>query len=367
MASIVCGSTVVGRMLRVAALVAATVGLLLVTGVIGTPDSEASEEVEPFTFVVLPDTQGYTASAANEAIMGQQTRWIRDYRSDLNTAFVAQVGDLVESHPSDPMWQRASKHMSVLDDAGIPNAVLPGNHDMDVNTGEAAKFDQYFPPSRYTRSSWTPSTARYGGHLGQDVYGDDPLDRRNKDSFSVFSAGGMDFLVLSLEYEAPDYALAWAEKVIANNPDRRIIVSMHDFIDTDDRRGDFNTRKDAGINAAPAIWDKLIFPHCNVFMVVNGHWTSRTDPTQGEGRRTDVNACGKPVHQLLSNYQGRPHGGDGWLRYYTFDPSNDTISARTYSPYLQRYETDADSQFTLRYSMTSPDMTSDATLSSVRR
>ena len=236
--------------------------------------------------MVLPDTQAYTLSDAHEFIVGQQTRWIRDYRADLNTAFVAQVGDLVESHPSDPMWQRASTHLKVLDDAGIPNAVLPGNHDMDVATGEAAKFDEYFPPSRYERSAWTPSTSQYGGYLGQNLYGPDPVDRGNKDSFSVFSAGGMHFLVLSLEYEAPDDALAWAQKVIDNNPDRRVIVSTHGFIDTDDRRGSFTTRTDPGTNSAPQIWDKLIFPNCNIFMVVNGHWTSRTDPTDGEGRRT---------------------------------------------------------------------------------
>ncbi len=352
MAAMVWGTTATGRLIRLAVLAAITVPLLLVFT--RSPSSEAASPSEPFTFVVLPDTQSYTLSETDEFIVGQQTRWIRDYRADLNTAFVAQVGDLVESHPSDPMWQRASVHMKVLDDAGIPNAVLPGNHDMNVATGEAAKFDEYFPPSRYQRSAWTPSTSQYGGYLGQDLYGPDPVDRGNKDSFSIFSAGGMNFLVLSLEYEAPDYAIEWAQKVIDNHPDRRVIVSTHGFIDTDDRRGSFTTRTDPGINSAPKIWDKLIFPNCNIFMVVNGHWTSRSDKTDGEGQRTDANACGTPVHQLLSNYQGRPEGGEGWLRYYTFDPAEDTISARTYSPYLGEYETDDDSEFTLPYPMSTP-------------
>lgn len=355
MGSRVWGSTRAGWALRLLVVAAMAAAALVVTGALDSTPSEAADDALPFTFVVLPDTQGYTASEADHVIMGQQTQWIRDERTTLNTAFVAQVGDLVESHPSDPMWQRASTHMQVLDDAGIPNAVLPGNHDMNVNTGEAFKYDEYFSPSRYAGATWTPSTASYGGYLGQNLYGADPVDRGNKDNFSLFTAGGMDFLVLSLEYEAPDYALAWAQQVIDNNPDRRVIVSMHDFVDTDSKRGEFNTRTDPGINAAPQIWDKLIFPNCNIFMVVSGHWTSRSDGTQGEGRRTDPNACGKPVHQVLSNYQGRPHGGDGWLRYYTFDPKTDTISAKTYSPYLTEYETDADSQFTLDYPMSSPD------------
>ena len=35
----------------------------------------------------------------------------------------------------------------------------------------------------------------------------------------------------------------------------------------------------------------------------------------------------------------------------TFSPANDTISFKTYSPTLNQFETDADSQFTLPYDM----------------
>ena len=39
------------------------------------------------------------------------------------------------------------------------------------------------------------------------------------------------------------------------------------------------------------------------------------------------------------------------MRYYTFSPSNNVIRAFTYSPWLNKYERDADSQFTLPYDM----------------
>ena len=55
-------------------------------------------------------------------------------------------------------------------------------------------------------------------------------------------------------------------------------------------------------------------------MVVNGHYP-------GEGRRTDLNDCGQPVHQVLMDYQSRINGGDGWLRYFTFKPSENKIYA----------------------------------------
>ena len=79
-------------------------------------------------------------------------------------------------------------------------------------------------------------------------------------------------------------------------------------------------------------------------MVVNGHYP-------GEGRLTSNNSCGQPVHQVLTDYQSRANGGDGWLRYYTFKPATNTIEATTYSPKLGTFETDATSQFTLAYDM----------------
>ena len=42
-----------------------------------------------------------------------------------------------------------------------------------------------------------------------------------------------------------------------------------------------------------------------------------------------------------------PNGGDGWLRYYTFDPAAGTMTRRrTYSPKLGTFGSDADSAFT---------------------
>jgi hypothetical protein len=89
-------------------------------------------------------------------------------------------------------------------------------------------------------------------------------------------------------------------------------------------------------------------PNCNVFMVIMGH-------EHFEARRTDLNDCGQPVFQLLADYQARANGGDGWLRYYTFEPSQNQIEAYTYSPTrnggLGEFETDDDSRFTLDWPM----------------
>ncbi len=51
--------------------------------------------------------------------------------------------------------------------------------------------------------------------------------------------------------------------------------------------------------------------------------------------------------ELLSDYQEFSDGGAGWLRILKFDPARGEIRVRTYSPWLDRYERDRNSEFAL--------------------
>ncbi|MFE7651268.1 metallophosphoesterase, partial [Streptomyces phaeoluteigriseus] len=321
---------------RALAVVGATV--MLVGALVPAVASAADET---FTIVVLPDTQGYTVSSTYEQTMAAQTQWIVDSRAQLNTKFVIQVGDLVESWPNVNHWERASRYMKTLDDAGVPNSVLPGNHDLDITTGESSTYDSYFPPSRYSAASWNSPTVSYGGYLGQNQFGPDGIDRKNKDSYSLLTVGDTKLLLLSLEFESPAYTLAWAQRVLDAHPDRKVILATHGFINTGGTRATHVIRTDVTPVSAVTLWNDFVSQNCSIFLVVNGHWH---DGDIGEARRTDPNSCGTPVHQILSNYQSRANGGDGWLRYYTFDPAAGTVDAFTSSPTLQQYETDAGSR-----------------------
>ena len=95
-----------------------------------------------------------------------------------------------------------------------------------------------------------------------------------------------------------------------------------------------------------AIYNKLkIYP--NFILFVCGH----IHQTDGEARRSDV-YNGNTVHTLLSDYQGRTGGGNGLLRIYEFDPLANKLSVKTFSPYTNTFETDADSQFDLDINLT---------------
>ena len=59
------------------------------------------------------------------------------------------------------------------------------------------------------------------------------------------------------------------------------------------------------------------------------------------------------VLEMLTDYQGLPNGGDGWLRWLKFVLAENKIQVRTYSPFLNKENTDPDETLSLDYGMTS--------------
>ena len=124
--------------------------------------------------------------------------------------------------------------MDILDNAGVAQQPGLGNHDM--GSGENFSFyDQYFPPSRYN----SPANPWYAGWLGEET---GQVQRLNKDNYELFSAGGVDFLIVHLEIDMPTYATAWANTIIDRYPDRVAIVSTHAFLNTSNARGTARSR-----------------------------------------------------------------------------------------------------------------------------
>ena len=123
---------------------------------------------DEFTIVVLPDTQHYVDQDAARALYyTEQTQWIAKQGSlpphDLDIAFVSHLGDITE-HFDDPLFefesQRADAAMDILDGAGIPNGVSPGNHDL----GSAAATSNFFDVS--SRRAATTSLPTRGMRAG---------------------------------------------------------------------------------------------------------------------------------------------------------------------------------------------------------
>jgi len=269
-----------------------------------------------FTIAVLPDTQMYTES--HPAIFDQQAQWIVNNAQSQNIVFVAQLGDLTNDWGTTSQWQNAEHSMNIIRDSGIPYSVVPGNHDLNFSAGDATYFNNYFPYTEFTGYSW------YGGHYPSSS---------DTSSYELFSAMGQDFVVLNVVCTPAleSAAESWANSILTTYSNRQAIVITHGYIDTD---GTYETS--SNVDGAK-IWNNIVKSHSNVIMVLCGHMHNGCSGSMYHNTATGVN--GNTVYQILTDFQDCSNGGNGWLRLYKFYPATNTVSAITYSPYLNQYNT----------------------------
>ena len=302
-----------------------------------------------FSLIAIPDTQFYSENAnhnggATVAFYNAQTQWIVDNRATRNIAFVSHMGDIVQNGDlleaewlnADGAMRKIENQSTTLRAFGIPWGGAPGNHDQSPNadaSGTTTFFNQYFGSSRFAGRNY------YGGHFGT----------KNNNNYELFSASGLDFIVLHLEYDTRSQAsyqavLDWANALLQAYPNRRAIVTSHYTVNTGNPAS-FSTQGSNIYNALKA--------NPNLFLMLGGH-------VNGEGRRSDFNAAtGKTVYSILQDYQDITNGGNGFLRIYTFSPASGTINVESYSPTLGRAVNASDSvpswttAYTLPYVMQS--------------
>lgn len=288
-----------------------------------------------FTLIGLPDTQYYTSgkNGGSPEIFKRQTEWIVANKDALNIVYTAHLGDCVDDGDLvEASWQAADTAMGYLEDPlatnllhGIPFGLTVGNHDQSPNgnpDGTTNYFNQYFGADRFSGRGY------YGGHYGSN----------NDNHYDLFNASGLDFIAIHLEYDpTPDaQVMAWADSLLQVYSTRRAIIISHYIIGTGNP-GPLGPQGQV-IHAA--------FKHNpNVFLLLCAH-------VYGEGQRSDIYNS-HTVHTLLADYQHRPNGGNGWLRIMEFSPVKNEIRVKTYSPWLDQWETDSNSQFTLSYDMQS--------------
>ncbi len=285
---------------------------------------------EPFSVIVLPDTQYYTNKQSDGAnnTYRKQMQWIIDHQAQENIRFVIHVGDITHNNRVSE-WTIADGAHAMLDAADIPYSVVTGNHDYLVDgtfKRGGSLFNDYFSPARFAGKAW------YGGAFGSG----------GLNNVTYFSYGDLDFMVLSVEYAPRKDSLCEAEGIIAQHPNHQVIIATHCYTT---RGGGFARGcPDAKYNAIGAaggsIWDELVSRHSNVFLVLCGHiGGSEYGARQG--------LAGHLVHEILVDYQfeaecglsspnlctnhcrtGTYHG-NGWLRQLVFHPRAGRIDAKT--------------------------------------
>ena len=296
-----------------------------------------------FSLVMIPDTQSMIEIDSN-TMFREMTSWVADQADVLDIEFVTHVGDIVEHGDDRSEWLRADAAMDNLDGV-VPYSTTVGNHDYAERNNKAsstANYEEFFGPGRFSGYSW------YGGS-----------DPDGTNHYQIFQAGGHTFLHLSLEWEAPVAVLDWAAGVLAAHPDLPTIITTHAYLwDNPNAEGrstitqsvDSSGNPYAGASSGEEIYQALVHPYPQVFMVLNGHFHMAPDGEDGEYHQVSTNAAGLPVYEMLADYQTWANGGNGWLRLIQFIPGGgagnlDRIRVRTFSPVLNQWQSDANSQF----------------------
>jgi GNAT superfamily N-acetyltransferase len=374
--------------------------------------SNQGAAAERFQIAMIPDTQNYVdythqsavgfAFDASEQFIAQMA-WIaeRSRARGGDIAFVASVGDVWQHQslaidpahegrglgrleksffgdhfaPTEAVFEveipKAIEGYALIDSARIPFGVAPGNHDYDAMwnvVGFAPNFEK--PRSELTFTPEDIGMLHIGGLDNfRSAFGDDTPFFENKDwyvasfrgganSAQVFEGGGYRFLHFALEMSPDDEVLAWAQTVIDAHPDHPTIISTHDYLDRHGRRRanpivDLARVDPDHHNTADQIFEKLIAPNDQIFLVLCGHH-------HGQALRIDRNEAGHAVIQILADYQDRgqsgldagqprdeffggPVGiGDGWFRLLDFDlgAERPRLSVRTYSSHYETYSID---------------------------
>ncbi len=289
----------------------------------------------------ITDTQ-YLSESYPEVYAGLVS-WIADNAPEHKIAFASHTGDLVQNWVDPDQnedrarreFERASAIEGILDEAGVPNSVLPGNHDNKRGV-TSELFNEYFPPSRHADESW------YGGSIAPDD---------NSASYSTFETAGAEFLMLSLPYAYGERELAWAEGVVAAHPDRNVVISTHEHVTPKTLEvGALRSANSRWVSRGQQLWDRVIAPNRNVVLVLSGHF-------HGLGQITTEDAGGIDGHtvvELLADYQEfRTHTGEratGFQRLLQLDLAGGAVAVDTFSVRL-----DATASYPFDYRQFLPD------------
>jgi Calcineurin-like phosphoesterase len=273
-----------------------------------TPDTK-------FSIAVIPDTQEEVVPPSETQFENRAT-WLANNKSVLDLRYALQVGDLVNwGHVDTDQFSKVSQEIATLE-AAVPWAGAIGNHDTaavcvggSACPGEdtsktlrnTAAYNEAFPVSRFKnlRGTFEPGKV--------------------DNAYHIFSAGGVEWLVLTLEMWPRPEVVEWGASVASSHPGHNVIVLTHAYLETDGSIDDSNGGY--GATSPQYLFDNLIKVHRNIKIVVSGHFSQAAS-------RTDVGVNGNKILSLMQTF----HSHLNPVRLVEIDTSAGTVTSRVYVP-----------------------------------
>jgi len=290
------------------------------------PSSLNQPNSDEFTIIVFPDTQSYYDRNQGQGhILESQVNWVLKNLKAQNIRHIIHVGDMTEDNLIEE-WEWFNQQWSRFDGL-ISYGLSIGNHDYKMkdkkgkwldSLEDASLFQSYFPASRFEGKSW------YGGSF-----------KNNTASFQYVDTKFPDIKILSINLQCTpkDDELKWANNVISNHPDYRVMITTHQYLGPIDfpkeksdiskiPKGRMNWNKCNGKkgNSPEEIFHKLIRKHPNIFLVVSGdqrHTESFVQTSSGN--------AGNIVHEIMNDIRS------GFIRILRFNIVTNEIKAILYT------------------------------------
>ncbi len=323
------------------------------------PQDPARGIREGWTIAVFPDTQNYAKYGKNQKHFERMCRWVLEHLDAWRIGLVMHEGDFVEQNNiaegggrgwgdqhSESQWESAKRALGRLE-GRVPMVFATGNHDYGIRNAESrdTQVNDYFGVT----DNKLVSDGQGGGILmeaGKNAAGQRTLENA---AYEVIVPDDRKLLVVALEWGPRREAVTWAKQLVEQDRFKQHtgLLLVHDFLTPQSLRDgqDGNRKRSGNPHTYPTgkagnthdgedLWQALVRDAPQFQLVLNGH-----EMGSHVGRRTDLNAAGNPVHQMLFNAQGlgggsaeKGNGGDGWLRLLTFEPDGITLTVRTFSP-----------------------------------
>ena len=284
------------------------------------------------TMMWVTDTQHYTKFDDLVPMLNDMMEYCALQYTTGVAGYYIHTGDLVDDsiNSTDDLdmleyqWETISYAQSIVEESGMPNGVVTGNHDTgsSLQTLDYTYYSRFFGQERYNDKPW------FGGSINN-----------NASHYDLITIANQDFMVLYLGYgvEGDGDTVAWANDVISRFPNRTVILATHDYLEYNGGNGRVSEN-----SRYHTIFDEIITPNENVRMVLCGHSSGAFH------RAVDVPGSDRKVYEILSDYQSidsepdkhvigsvKGCGGDGYLRHMKFD--EDSMYTKTYSNWYKKY------------------------------
>jgi len=314
-----------------------------------SPTMELTQDA--FSIFWVTDTQ--FLSESNPALFKMVNNWIVDNWSRFKGKMVIHTGDLVQTGAVVQEWINADDAISVLVKNGIPYAWCAGNHDDLVPDQATSGWIGNIQAASLQPSlaSKVVNAVPYANWVG---------DFHNGMNTAVtFSASGLDFLVVCLEWNAQSDALEWVGSILDDPTyaNYHVIMAPHAYMNpfgslNDPRWGSELSDFIAGLQT-------IMDSHSNVFLTLNGHFASETGyytPKPINGRNQlmyDRQDCAdNPGDQFGRGIDNPPDSdtdkvGGSTLMVLTFYPEYNQIRAKTYDVFQGKWRSQPTEEYTV--------------------